>query len=82
MRGGRQGLDSNKARQVLADVLRIDAACVEPSTSRDNTPEWDSLKHITLVMALEEEFGVALEVDEIEAIHSFADLLRIVGAKA
>ncbi len=70
-----------KAKTVLADVLRIDPKRVDAGLSRDNCPEWDSLKHITLVMALEEEFGVTFEVDEIESMQSFGDVMRILAAK-
>jgi len=75
-------VDSRQAKRVLADVLRIDSERIDEATSRDNTPEWDSLKHITLVMALEEEFGVTFDVDEIESMLTFGDVLKALGRKA
>lgn len=72
----------SRLSDVLADVLKVDRARITHRVSRDNTPEWDSLKHIALVMALEEEFEIALDVDEIEAMTSYADVLRIIRGKS
>lgn len=72
----------SRLSDVLADVLKIDASRVTNRISRDNTPEWDSLKHIALVMALEEEFEIAFDVEEIEAMTTYADVVRILRGKS
>jgi acyl carrier protein len=66
---------------VMADVLGVDASLINDETGRDNTVGWDSANHITLVLALEEEFGVTLEVSEIESMFTFADIVQTIGAK-
>jgi len=41
-------------------------------------PEWDSLIHISLLVAVEKAFGVRLRVGEVEAttnVGEFADLI-------
>jgi acyl carrier protein len=70
-----------RVRQILAEVLRVDSARVLPHTSPDNCPEWDSLKQVTLVMVLEEEFGVSFTIDEIEVMRTFSDVVSLVSAK-
>ena len=69
-----------RVRQVFADVLRINAARISQDTSRNNCPEWDSQNHISLIMALEDEFGVSFEVEQIEAMQTFADVLAALRA--
>ena len=70
-----------QVKQVMADVLNLDPATINGSTSRDRTASWDSLNHINLVVALEQEFQVSFEVSEIEAMLSYMDILEILEQK-
>jgi acyl carrier protein len=47
--------------------------------SRGDWVAWDSLAHVKLVLALEEEFGVKLSFDQVANIRSVADLKRIIA---
>jgi len=46
-----------------------DADVARANTSR--TPGWDSLATTNLVAAVEEEFGIMFEADEIDRLNSF-----------
>jgi len=54
----------DKLYQILKDILRTNAQPQEITT--ENTSEWDSLTHLNLVLALEEEFGIEITPEEIE----------------
>jgi acyl carrier protein len=43
----------------------------------DNVPSWDSLKHMNLVLALEEEFKVSIPDEDAANITSYA-LIKLV----
>ncbi len=64
-------------KQLMADILNVDLDVIDGSTSKDNTASWDSLSHINLIVALEQEFQVSFDVSEIESMMSYSD---IVGA--
>lgn len=68
-------------KQVMADVLDLDLKAIDESTSKDNTESWDSLNHINLVAALEQEFDVSFDVSEMESMLSFYDIVEVVKAK-
>jgi len=68
-------------RQILADVLGLDATTIDGSTSTDNTESWDSLAHINIVSALEQEYGITLDIDEIESMQSLYDIIEILDRK-
>ncbi|MFO0388471.1 MAG: acyl carrier protein [Alphaproteobacteria bacterium] len=51
--------------KLIADVLRLPEASVTGDTSMENTQEWDSLKHIEIIVAIEQQLGVELTGDEI-----------------
>ena len=58
-------------REVLAVTFGIDPDKIDDTTSRDNVAKWDSLGQIGLVLALEEHFGVAIDVPLIAGLTSF-----------
>lgn len=55
----------SKLKQVLADVFGVDAATVGEQSSVDSIAAWDSLNHLNLVLALEEQFGVSFSEEQI-----------------
>lgn len=70
-----------KVRRIMADILELDPSLITEGTSMDNTGTWGSLAHINLVTALEQEFGVLLEIEEIESMHSFAKIKTVLAPK-
>lgn len=65
-------------REVFADVLRVDAASIDANSSTKTTRNWDSLRHVELVVAIEERFGVsfsAAEVFALTSVQGFCDVL-------
>lgn len=65
----------------MADLLRLDAATIDESTGMDNTEAWDSANHISMMLALEDEFGISFDVAEIESMTSYFDVVQTVTAK-
>lgn len=64
--------------QSVFDELFLDDVAVSPELSAKDVEEWDSLLHISLVVAAEENFGVKFRVGEVEAtknVGEFADLI-------
>lgn len=68
-------------KRLMADVLDLNAKAIDERTVRDSVASWDSLKHISLCLALEEEFKVSFEVHEMEDMLSYKDVLRILRQK-
>lgn len=52
--------------RVIKTVSRALKSQVNAASTRDNTPAWDSLRHIEVVFSLEDELG--LEFSESEQI--------------
>ncbi len=64
-------------KQVMADTFQIDADAIDDDTSVDTVAEWDSLKHLNLVLALEDRFGVTFTEEQVVEILTYA-LIRLV----
>jgi acyl carrier protein len=61
----------NKLKQVLADVFDIEVSVIDENTSVDTVQDWDSLKHLNLVLALESEFDISLTEEQTVEILSY-----------
>ncbi|MDX6749818.1 acyl carrier protein [Geminicoccaceae bacterium 1502E] len=70
---------NQKLAELIADVLDMPVAEVTPRMVREGHPKWDSLNHLRLVTAIEEEFGVALSMDEIEAVETVGQLDEMIA---
>lgn len=51
--------------QVMATVFETEAATLNENSSSDTIEAWDSLKHLTLILALEEEFAISIPDEEV-----------------
>ena len=72
---------SGAVRQLVADVFQLEAENVAPDDSPATIPAWDSLQHFSLVLEIEERFGLHLETEEIERIHSVAAIQELLLAR-
>ena len=49
---------------LVAKVFGLHPSQVTDATSNQDTPEWDSLGHVTLIMELEGHYGVSFSTEE------------------
>ena len=64
--------------QTVFDDLFLEPVTLSPSLTAKEVPEWDSLTHISLLVAVEAAFGIRFRVGEVEAtrnVGEFADLI-------
>lgn len=65
---------SDPLSDLVGTVLELPADQVDDEVSRGNQGAWTSLRHLQLVAAVEDAFGVALSPREIRRISSVGDL--------
>ena len=61
----------------MATILRVPASEISDSSSMDTIATWDSLAHMNLVLAIEEEFDVSIPDDEAANVTSFKLLVLV-----
>ncbi len=66
-----------RIKSVLSAVFGIDEKEINENSANDNIEAWDSLNHMTMVVALEEEFELEFDEDDIENLLNFK-LIRII----
>ena len=70
-----------RIKEIMADVLTIKSSEINGDTSMQSLSQWDSFAHITLIFALEEEFGVSFEVQDFELMTDFSAVLETLEKK-
>jgi acyl carrier protein len=66
-----------RVRGIAADVLKLPATQITPQSSPESIEGWDSVQHLNLVLALEQEFDVQFEPEEIDQMSNI-DRIRLV----
>ncbi len=73
---------NDRLHTVFVDALDLPADVDVENLKYRDIPQWDSLGHMTLVAAIEDEFAVQLETEQVIDLSSFkvaVDLLRSLG---
>ena len=65
--------------ELVADVMGLEASEVTGSLSREVDTCWDSMNHLRLITALEEQYSVRLTMDEIQSIVTVDDVDRVLS---
>lgn len=65
---------------ILIHILEVPLTGIEGLEMKD-ADLWDSLKHMELILAVEETFDVNLTFDEIVQMQSYKDIVRVLEAK-
>lgn len=70
-----------RVQRILADILQIPAEQITPESSPDIIENWDSMNHLSLVLALEQEFGVHFVPEEIGQLSSVEVIVKLLEEK-
>ncbi|MFA7429779.1 MAG: acyl carrier protein [Rhodospirillaceae bacterium] len=66
-----------QVEKVFREVFQLPDDVDVPSLAYRQRPEWDSVGHMQLIAALETEFDVMLETDEVIDMSSFDKAVEI-----
>ena len=67
-----------RLNEVFRDVFDDSRITVNESTTADDIDDWDSLEHINLVEAVEQEFGMRFKMKEVSGMKNVGEMARII----
>jgi acyl carrier protein len=67
---------------VFQDVFDDDSIEVGPDTTADDIEDWDSLEHITLIAAIEDEFRMKFKMSEVSTMKDVGEMVSIIAQRA
>ncbi len=71
--------NGQKFRSIVSTILDIPEDQVTGDLSAETVDTWDSLNHINLLSALEQEFGITLATDSLAEAHSVTRLKALLA---
>lgn len=71
----------NAIRALIAETFRLPVDAITGETAIENTEAWDSLKHMELIIGIEERFDLTLDGDEIAQMTSVSAVEEVLRTK-
>jgi acyl carrier protein len=70
-----------KLTEVFRDVFEDDELIVSRQTTARDVADWDSLRHVTLMLSAEKAFGVRFSSSEVAGLKDVGELVDLVEKK-
>lgn len=64
-----------KVFNVVSNIIDVPVESLNEESSQETVPYWDSLKHISIILAIEEEFNISFLDEEIFKISCIKDII-------
>jgi acyl carrier protein len=70
-----------RLNDIFRDVFDDDSLSVTPATTAADIEDWDSLSHITLMAAVEDEFRMKFSMKEVVEMKNVGEMVGIIAAR-
>ena len=67
---------------VFRDVFDDESIVVNDATTSSDIEDWDSLEHINLIVAIEQEFGMKFNMGEVTTMKNVGEMVDIILSRA
>ena len=71
----------DRVRSIAADILQVDDARLSAEASPESVESWDSVQNLNLMLALEQEFGLQFEPEEMDRMKNIGQIAAVVSAR-
>lgn len=71
----------NQVCGIAADVFQVDPSRLSAQSSPETVEAWDSVQHLNLVLALETNFGLQFEPEEMDRMNSIGQIAALLENK-
>lgn len=69
---------SKELAALFAEQLEITADLIHPALSYQSIPQWDSMKHVTLMLALEKKYNVVIDETKTLELTDYSSIQRFI----
>ena len=70
-----------RLNKVFRDIFDDETIEVNASTTSDDIEDWDSLEHINLIVAVEQEFGMKFNMNEVTTMKNVGEMVSIIKSR-
>lgn len=75
------GDTSQTLERIFRGVLKVRPETEITTLSMDSHGGWDSIAHLNLILAVEQEFRFMMTPEEATAVRSFGDMVKLVESR-
>lgn len=68
----------NRLNEVFISVFDDEEIKITEATTADDIEDWDSLEHINLLVAVEQEFNMKFNMNEVGNMKNVGDMIDII----
>lgn len=68
-------------QRIFSDILEIPPARITPESTPDELEQWDSIRHMNILLAIEGELGIEFSAAEIEQMVDMPHILAVLATK-
>jgi len=72
----------DKLTEIVSELFDLNPTSVRDELTPEDVELWDSLNHLRLITAVEQEFAIRLSTGDIESITSLAVLRALIEQRA
>jgi acyl carrier protein len=70
-----------KVMQVVVNIFQVSPDKISIKTTSDDVEKWDSLNHINMILALEQEFGIRYDQEQVVSMLSVGEIIEATKEK-
>jgi|ETNmetMinimDraft_2_1059921.scaffolds.fasta_scaffold74990_2 acyl carrier protein len=70
-----------KVQDIFRDIFDDETLIIKQETSPNNIEDWDSLAQINLIVAIEKDFDIKFNLEEIQKLRNVGDTLALIFQK-
>ncbi len=70
-----------KLNQVFIDLFDDESIVLSDETTANDIEDWDSLEHINLIIAIEQEFNIKFNMNEVTTMKNVGEMIDIIASR-
>jgi len=71
----------DRVRGIAADIFQIPSEQITPMSSPRDISTWNSVRFLSLILAVEEEFGLMFEPQDLDRVTTLGEFAALVETK-
>lgn len=77
-------MDNQKVKilEIMSSIFEVELSTLNDDSSIDNIDNWDSIRHLNLILALEEEFNITIPDEEVGDLVNYKLIELIVNEQS
>ena len=73
---------SERLKRIILEALQLEDFDMQDDTTANKVPGWDSLSHVRIIIAIEENYGIRFKTLEVIRLKNVGQLQRLIDAKS